>query len=126
MIAYKLLTVVKGELWSFNCLTNEIEEGKISKFDLKYCPGKIIKPKIKGTKLFVFKILTAAQDWARFSSRYEIWRVEVDELIKPKNFCGPAHWSEYNQYWKGEYQYCSPFPDGTRFCNTIKLIEKIS
>lgn len=128
--AYKVLTVVGNGLYSFNYMVafpNATDRCQ------RYSKKKVVKPKIKGSRLFVFEKLEDAQFFLAtgLSDNFEIWRVEVPELFD----CGPMfYYSKWengalkrdDKWGKFSHNHKIKPPDGTKLCDSLKLIERVA
>lgn len=125
-IFYKV--VQRNTLASYNVGHNPyyIESG----LSIRYSIGDWTYPKVKRTKLFVFKDLQAARNLVgRDKSYYSIYSCEVKN---PKDY-GPVNINNTEVLLeaiknKKKYKHLinmKSVPDGTIFCDAVKLIEEI-
>lgn len=91
---------------------------------LKYRLGKVTKPKLKGSKIFVFKSFKNAEKLSRGTD--PIFKCEatgVTKIIKliPSPF---SYIQTFKKFWKkGTCETLMTPPSGTCFCDSVKPIE---
>lgn len=135
--------IADGTLWSFNPPPCVI--GKENAASVCYTPGRITKPKAKGTPLYAFDCLGAARQLlsSTYLRGYEIWECEatraysllsVERLAKRRGFFllhGPAAASacQLKRQWRGwelvairAKEKTRILPYGMVLCEAIKLI----
>lgn len=104
-------------------------------FIVKYTVGKWVKPRVKGTKLFVFDDLTAAKSFLQ--NRWHggfVYKCKIKNPIKPKYI---AELANIENFWKFKFLHkCIPSfirrfiakernISHTVWAEEVKLIEKV-
>jgi hypothetical protein len=120
--AYKVVTNDNGSYYSAIVYKKE-------GVSVQYIPGQWVGPRIDGSKLFVFEDLHSAKVFAG-ASGLEVWACEIDEVvnIQPKYILDNVWANPINfiNFWQGIFN--SPpnnIPNGTLFCNYIKLLHRV-
>lgn len=130
---YKVMREIDGKLYSTNVESYIIQDD----FVLEYKTGKLIKPKVKGTSLYVFKTYEAAKKFASqrptyLGQRYEVWSCTVNNptAIVLSDYIGdiPEFWKRklakkrYSEYKRPISGYMTKGACVT----SLRLIERIS
>jgi hypothetical protein len=125
--AYKVLNNINGKRYSFASLPRG--------FRFNYSLKGVNRAK-RG-RFFIFKTREDAEEFVRcegtVSAMEEIWQVEVDKILPaPKLLVSPCDSTiaEFQAFWDGRRKQLEDnmreTPVGSRTCNTIKLIKKLS
>jgi len=128
---YKLCYIKDNDYISVcrNCVFPE-------KFRVYYELNKVIKPKVSGTKLFVFDSLKNAKHFASTlfcnQSRYVILECSTPKVWKPKYLSDIFHiakfWSLKKNHKKIPYTitYGEDIPTGTLCCNELTPLKVVA
>lgn len=127
MIVYKVCFRKRNNKFMSACLGNLPNRCKV-----RYEVGKVTKPKIKGSKLFVFSTYEAAKKWMNciFSEyTHVIFKCETQRAFKPKYKTMPDC-CYADQFWAtklmhkvpAEYLSHSNMPEETMWCDSVKPI----
>ena len=117
---YKCLSLFKGRLYS----------AVQNRYAIEYHIDSINKPKIKGSKLFVFDSLEHAKNWIR-DSDIIIVEVSVDNPTKCPSIVkvnSGLPEVQFESYWNGtkiSNWNMMPSPLGTTLCDSLKLIKPV-
>lgn len=97
-------------------------------FGVTYIPNKFVKPNVKNTKLYVFNTLEDAQQFCKYSSA-QIWECEVKnpaacKILSYLSSVG-GFWTRKNNH-KSTSEYAKDCPQGTRTCDAVKLLRRMT
>ena len=133
---YKAVKVFNNKYYSANpsiwMIENLINCGDISSNDvLEYPIKKFTKPKIKGSKLFVFNNFRKAFSWAGYNSEMVIFKCLVKNPEEPKFMYVSRKSNCYDEYWEKYNEGVLPEDEiqlaltGTIFADEVKLISEV-
>lgn len=126
MIYYKVLSAKNRKLYShLTKITNP--------YGIRYQIGKWAKPKLKGSKLFVFDSLKAIEEWYPVINRVPWFRIYKCEVKNPTacpkriSYCCPR--DIYSWWFYSPKDRCHTFtmnaPKGTIWCDAVKITRKV-
>jgi hypothetical protein len=95
---------------------------------VQYIPGKWVKPRIKGSRLMVFKRLKDAESFMGGSIGKTLWRCEVKSPKKQRTIAD--FWRIYDNrfissFWKGSQEGVYEAPEGSYSVLAVRLISKV-
>lgn len=99
----------------------------LSDLSVEYKIGKWVKPKLKGSKLFVFDTFKHAREW---SSCELLFKCEVkNSREKRRILFGEVNvlavTKNVENFWKGKKMFNKKAPKGTYVCDAVKLIKEV-
>lgn len=115
-LAYKIVNNRGGVLRSLSV-------ANLADIRVIYEVGKVAVPQIAGSKLFVYTIDNPPE---QCGESYEMYLCEVDTLEIPRTIAVPLRF-QIRDFWQtpeSQRRFNSP-TGSTRWCNTVRLIERV-
>lgn len=115
MLYYKLVQNRNNEIWSFT----------YNQHNIQYKVGEWVRPTLANSKLFVFGSLEAAKRYSCMPG-FSIYSCEVENPTKAELMADWVFDNLFESFWNSP-KYSNPqrVPNGTVYCDAVKLIEKV-